>query len=61
MTNFIVTPRQAQGYCAEVRTAAHPSFFHPKGETTWKRRSPWALDVQLDRLPAGATVVEFQA
>lgn len=24
MTNFIATPKQAQGYCAEVRTAAHP-------------------------------------
>ena len=24
MTNFIATPRQAQGYCAEVRTATHP-------------------------------------
>lgn len=53
MTNFIITPHQAQGYCAEVRTAAHPSFFNPKGKMTWQRRSPWAPEVKLDRLPLG--------
>lgn len=60
MTNFIATPQQTQGYCAEVRTV-HAPFFNPQGKVTWKRRSPWALEVKLDRLPAGATVVEFRA
>lgn len=38
MTNFIATPQQAQGYCAEVRTAVHAPFFNPQGKVTWKRR-----------------------
>lgn len=34
MTNFIATPRQAQGHCAEVRTVAHPPFLDPQGKIT---------------------------
>lgn len=60
MTNFIVTPHQAQGYCAEVRLPT-TLLLHPKGKVTRKRRSPWALEVKLGRLPAGAAVVGPQA
>ena len=47
MTNFIVTPHQAQGYCAEVRTATHPlsPLPGPQGKITWKRKSAWTLKI----------------
>ncbi|XP_059525046.1 P2X purinoceptor 1 isoform X1 [Myotis daubentonii] len=43
MTNFIVTPHQAQGYCAEVRppTIPPPS---PRGESHMEGEVPWALE-----------------
>lgn len=60
MTNFIATPRQAQGHCAEVRTFPS-SPLGPAGKNTRKRKPPWASEGKPDRLPAGTTVVEFQA
>lgn len=44
MTNFIMTPQQAQGHCAEVRTS--PFSWTHRGENIME--SPWALVVMWD-------------
>lgn len=59
MTNFIVTPHQAQGYCAEVRPPTIPPS--PRGESHMEGEVPRALEVKLGRLPAGAAVEGSQA
>lgn len=54
MTNFIATPRQVQGYCAEVRTATHPPslLLGPRAE----EKVPLRVE---DRIPEGTIMVEF--
>lgn len=44
MTNFIMTPQQSQGHCAEVRTP--PFSWTHRGENIME--SPWALVVMWD-------------
>lgn len=39
MTNFIVTPQQAQGYCAEVRTP--PLSWTHRGDNMMESLGPW--------------------
>lgn len=58
MTNFIVTPHQAQGYCAEVRTATHPlsPLPGPTRENNVEEGVPLSIE---DRLPQGNAMVEF--
>lgn len=59
MTNFIMTPHQAQGYCAEVRlpTIPPPS---PQGGSPVEGEIPWALEVKLGRLPARAAQIHTE-
>ena len=43
MTNFIATPRQAQGHCAEVRTVTHSLFFEPSGKSNVEEEVPRSI------------------
>lgn len=56
MTNFIATPHQAQGYCAEVRTAIHSLSLLLTGENIMEEEI--ALGTE-DRISQGKAMVEF--
>lgn len=60
MTNFIATPRQAQGHCAEVRTVTHSLFLEPSGKSDVEEEVPLSTGGSLIKPPCGAIVMEFQ-